>query len=81
MASAGDPLSNDPLKYERWAELFGEHGSWWFDVCRWRIGAEEAAYYERVNSGELNWNDNRNYALPIPQTQINADNIGQNPGY
>lgn len=81
MASTGDPLSNDPLKYERWAELFGEHGSWWFDVCRWRIGAEEAAYYERVNSGELNWNDNRNYALPIPQTQINADNIGQNPGY
>lgn len=34
---ASDPvLTSDPLKYERYAELFGE-GSWWFNVCRWKI--------------------------------------------
>jgi hypothetical protein len=39
-----DELANDPLKYERYVELFGE-GGWYFDVCRWGIGAQEAAYY------------------------------------
>jgi len=34
-SAIGDPvLGNNPLYYERWAELFNE-GHWWFDVCRW----------------------------------------------
>ncbi|HTB53056.1 MAG TPA: RagB/SusD family nutrient uptake outer membrane protein [Ferruginibacter sp.] len=37
-------LANNPLHYERYVELFGE-GGWWFDMCRWGIGANEAAYY------------------------------------
>ncbi|UAY51215.1 RagB/SusD family nutrient uptake outer membrane protein [Ferruginibacter albus] len=41
---ANDELANDPLKYERYVELFGE-GGWWFDVCRWGIGSQEATYY------------------------------------
>jgi len=41
---ANDELANDPLKYERYVELFGE-GGWWFDVCRWGIGQQEASYY------------------------------------
>ncbi len=40
-----DPLYNNPLRYERYVELFGE-GGWYFDVCRWGIGAQEAAYYK-----------------------------------
>lgn len=80
-ASAQDPLHNDPLKYERWVELFGEQGNWWFDVCRWKIGASEAAYYSEVATAPLVWND-RKYALPIPQDEINANQaIEQNPGY
>ena len=77
---AGDHLTSDPLKYERWAELFAE-GQWWFDVCRWKIGDKETAYYKRVKSGDLIWND-RKYAFPIPQTEIlNNPQIKQNPGY
>ena len=79
-AGAGDIIANDPLKYERWAEFFGE-GHWWFDVCRWKIGAQEQAYYKKVKSGALNWAD-RKYALPIPQDEINNNSkIKQNPGY
>ena len=45
-AAAGDPvLGNNPLYYERWAELFNE-GTWWTDICRWHLGASEAAYYQ-----------------------------------
>jgi starch-binding outer membrane protein, SusD/RagB family len=81
---AGDPLlSNNPLKYERWAELFGE-GHWWFDVCRWKIGAQEAAYYVQVKSGPIQWSDVRSYAQPIPITEINSNpklQGQQNPGY
>jgi len=78
---AGDPvLKNDPLKYERWAELFGE-GSWWMDVCRWRIGDREAAYYQKVRGGAIQWSDT-DYAQPIPQAEREANaKIGQNPGY
>ncbi len=80
-APVGDILHTDPLKYERWVELFGEQGNWWFDVCRWRIGASEAAYYEKVATAPLTWDD-RKYALPIPQLEINANsNMKQNPGY
>lgn len=77
---SGDHLANDPLKYERWAELFAE-GHWWFDVCRWRIGDKEAAYYQKVKSGNLIWND-RKYAFPIPQDEMLSNpKMVQNPGY
>ena len=77
---AGDHLANDPMKYERWAELFAE-GHWWFDVCRWRIGDKEAAYYKKVKSGDLTWND-RKYAFPIPQDEmLKNPKMEQNPGY
>lgn len=78
---APDPvLGNDPLKYERFTELFLE-GQWWFDIVRWRLGPAEAAYYQRVGSGPLQWND-RAYAMPIPESEINANaKMKQNPGY
>jgi len=73
-------LRNDPLRYERWAELFAE-GTWWFDVCRWKIGAGEAAYYISVGSGNLSWEDKK-YVLPIPLREINTNRLMvQNPGY
>lgn len=74
-------LGNDPLKYERWAELFGEF-NWWFDVCRWKIGAQEAAYYQKVRGGAIEWNDASDYAQPIPINELNANvNMKQNVGY
>ena len=73
-------LKNDPLKYERWAELFGE-GTWWFDVSRWKLGQNEASYYEKVTTGNLSWDDKK-YALPIPLREINTNTaITQNNGY
>ena len=79
--ASDDLLKNDPLKYERWAELFGE-SSWWYDVCRWKIGAKEAAYYQKVRGGTIQWNDATDYAQPIPINELNANvNMKQNPGY
>ena len=73
---AGDAaLKNDPLKYERWAELFGE-GTWWFDVSRWKLGASEAAYYEKVTTGTLTWADDK-YALPIPEYELNNNKLAK----
>lgn len=79
---ANDPvLSNNPLRYERWAELFGE-GQWWFDVCRWGIGASEAAYYQRMIVGDIQWSDAKSYKLPIPQNEINNNTaVTQSTGY
>jgi len=79
---ASDPiLQNDPLKYERWAEFFGEF-NWWFDVCRWKIGASEAAYYEKIRGGSIQWSDDSDYAQPIPIDELNANpSMAQNPGY
>ncbi len=80
-ASDHPVLKNDPLKYERWAELIGE-GGWWFDVCRWKMGAIEAAYYQKVRSGTIKWDDNRSYAQPIPVAEFETNpNMVQNPGY
>jgi starch-binding outer membrane protein, SusD/RagB family len=81
VTKAPDPaLSNDPLKYERWAELFGE-GTWWFDVNRWKLGQTEATYYQKLTVGNLTWDDTK-YALPIPLREINTNTvIAQNPGY
>ncbi|AQG78200.1 RagB/SusD family nutrient uptake outer membrane protein [Spirosoma montaniterrae] len=78
---ASDPvLGNNPLRYERWAELYGE-GQWWFDVRRWKIGPQEAAYYQSVRSGPIQF-DPTDYAQPIPQQEAEANAlIRQNPGY
>ncbi|SDM97468.1 RagB/SusD family nutrient uptake outer membrane protein [Siphonobacter aquaeclarae] len=73
-------LKNDPLKYERWAELFGE-GHWWFDVCRWKIGDKEAAYYQRIRGGTIQF-DATDYAQPIPINELTSNvKMKQNPGY
>jgi len=78
--SATDPLANDPLKYERWAELFAEC-NWWFDVRRFGLGAQEAAYYKKVMGGNLEWRETK-YAIPIPTTEMDANTkMVQNPGY
>lgn len=78
MAQPGDHLANDPLKYERWAELFAE-GQWWFDVRRWKIGAQESQYYGRTRAGNLSWSD-LGYVQPIPQVEMERNkNMVQNP--
>jgi starch-binding outer membrane protein, SusD/RagB family len=84
-AAAGDPvLGNNPLYYERWAELFNE-GSWWMDVCRWHLGTSEAAFYGAYNMGANALTFNKQcYAWPIPVMEINANSTvaaQQNPGY
>jgi len=81
---ASDPvLANNPLRYERYVELFNE-GHHWFDVRRWKIGAQEASYYVNVRGGTINWSDT-DYAQPIPTLEIEnnpaiTDN-DQNAGY
>ena len=82
--SAPDPvLGTNPLYYERWAELFNE-GSWWFDVCRWQIGASEATYYGTADNlgGPINFDPSKSYIWPIPQSEINSNAlIKQSTGY
>jgi hypothetical protein len=84
-AIADPVLGTNPLRYERWAELFHE-GHWWFDVCRWKLGPQEAAFYgtARNLSTPLTFNETKNYAWPIPLSEFNANaKIAgqQNPGY
>ncbi len=84
-SAINDPvLGNNPLYYERWAELFNE-GSWWFDVCRWKIGKSEAAYFGtavNLNGQPIAWDDSKSYVWPIPLSEINTNSkIKQNPGY
>lgn len=85
--AADDPvLGKNPLYYERWAELFNE-GHWWFDVCRWRLGPSEAAYYVtalNVGGVPFQFNENKSYSWPIPQEEFNSNSKiagQQNPGY
>ncbi len=76
-------LGNNPLYYERWAELFNE-GSWWFDVCRWQIGQSEAAYYGTADNlgGPINFDPSKSYVWPIPQSEINSNaKVKQSTGY
>jgi starch-binding outer membrane protein, SusD/RagB family len=81
-----DPvLGHNPLYYERWAELFNE-GHWWFDVCRWKIGDSEAAYFgSAINvNGSLAsmFTDSKSYVWPIPLNEINSNSkVKQNQGY
>lgn len=85
-ATANDPvLGHNPLYYERWAELFNE-GTWWFDVCRWKIGDSEAAFYgSALNATQpltATFSDSKSYTWPIPLSEINTNSkIVQNPGY
>ena len=76
-----DPLANDPLKYERWAELFAE-GQWWFDIRRWRIGPSEAEYYKTTSHGPITWKGDCSYVQPIPQLELERNhNMRQSEGY
>jgi starch-binding outer membrane protein, SusD/RagB family len=82
-SAAGDPvLGNNPLYYERYAELMGE-ANWWFDVCRWKIGDSEAAWYQKTFAGgPITWNDSKSYVWPIPTVEISNNKlIKQNPNY
>lgn len=78
-------LANNPLAYERFVELFAE-GHWWFDVCRWRIGQNEATYFGNLlpNNIPSQWDDGKSYSFPIPLSELNANSAmagQQNPGY
>ncbi|MDB5017314.1 MAG: outer membrane protein nutrient binding [Mucilaginibacter sp.] len=79
-----DPvLGHNPLYYERWAELFNE-GTWWFDVCRWKLGDSEAAYYKTAIGipSPLTFTDSKSYVWPIPLNEMNSNSQAkQNPGY
>ncbi|MET4082640.1 hypothetical protein ABIB40_002600 [Pedobacter sp. UYP30] len=82
-----DPvLGTNPLYYERWAELFNE-SDWWFDVCRWKLGKSEAAYYvTAINVGgqPFTFNEAKSYSWPIPTDEFNSNakiTGQQNPGY
>jgi hypothetical protein len=82
-AAAGDPvLGNNPLYYERWAELMNE-ANWWFDLCRWRIGDSEAAWYQKTFAGgAIRWNNAKSYVWPIPENEMaNNKKMIQNPNY
>jgi hypothetical protein len=84
-AIADPVLGTNPLRYERWAELFHE-GHWWFDVGRWRLGPQEATFYgtARNLSTPLTFNEAKSYSWPIPLTEFNANAMiagQQNPGY
>ena len=76
-----DPLAHDPLRYERWAELFGE-GQWWFDIRRYRNGDTEAAYYKETSHGPITWKGDCSYVQPIPQLELERNhNMKQSEGY
>ena len=77
-----DLLAGDPLKYERWAELFAE-GQWWYDIRRWEILENEMKVYKRTRYGSLVFQGERAYSQPIPQSEIEAYNgtLRQNYNY
>jgi hypothetical protein len=80
-ADNNDPLANDVLKYERWAELFAE-GQWWWDVRRWKIGPAEADYYKETRHGNITWKGDESYVQPIPQLELERnENMQQSTGY
>ncbi|MCQ2342468.1 MAG: RagB/SusD family nutrient uptake outer membrane protein [Paludibacteraceae bacterium] len=76
-----DPLANDVIRYERWAELFAE-GQWWLDVRRYQIGNQEANYYQSTRHGDITWKGDCSYVQPIPQLEIERnENMVQSQGY
>lgn len=76
---------NNPLRYERWAELQGEN-CWWFDIKRWKLAPQESAYYGFTTAlgtwSPITWND-RYYSWPFPQNEIATSNglVKQNKGF
>ncbi len=80
-ASTDKSLANNVIRYERWAELFAE-GQWWFDVRRYRIGPDEAAFYESTRHGNITWKGDCSYVQPIPQLELERNpNMQQSNGY
>lgn len=76
-----DPLAHNPLRYERWAELFAE-GQWWMDVRRYRIGSQEADYYIETSHGPITWKGDCSYVQPIPLLELERNhNMKQSAGY
>lgn len=77
-----DILAHDVIKYERWAELFGE-GQWWYDVRRYEILENEMKVYKETRYGKLQFLGERCYAQPIPLTEIERYNgkLQQNYNY
>lgn len=79
-------LNNNPLAYERYAEFFAE-GQWWFDVCRWRLGSNEASYYVTAlpNGTPIKTWEDKMYSYPIPSLEMSTNKkltvADQNPGY
>lgn len=82
-------LRNNPLAYERYAELFAE-GHWWFDVGRWGNSINSAAgglpYNSNFGTNEANyfgnllpqnvpsqWQTPKSYTYPIPQSEVSAN--------
>ncbi|MBD5338735.1 MAG: RagB/SusD family nutrient uptake outer membrane protein [Bacteroides sp.] len=85
MAARNNPqdlLANNPLRYERWAELFAE-GQWWYDIRRWEILENEMKVYKKTRYGNLTYIGERGYAQPIPKSEIEAynGNLPQNYNY
>lgn len=83
MAAAGnaaDILANDVIKYERWAELFAE-GQWWYDVRRYEILENEVKVYPTSTYGNAKYIGERQYAQPIPLTEIERYNGGLKQNY
>jgi hypothetical protein len=85
-APASDQVcGNNPLLYERWAELQGEN-SWFFDIKRLKLGPKESAYYGHTTAkgtwSPIVWND-RYYSWPLPQNEIATSNglVEQNTGF
>lgn len=85
-ADATDFLANDPLKYELWAELFGEM-KWWDYIRYYKIGSEEASYHVLChgpgNTGITNCVfPDKQYAQPIPTSEMEYNpNMKQTPGW
>lgn len=86
-APTGDHLANNPLLYERWAEMFGEM-RWWEDVRRLNIGQQEADFYQTVSGPgsaktKITWRDTH-YAMPVPVLEFETNThpgMVQTPGY
>lgn len=82
LGNSQDLLGHDVIKYERWAELFGE-GQWWFDIRRYEILENEAKVYPTSTYGNATYLGERCYAQPIPLTEIERynGNLQQNYNY
>ncbi len=64
----------DSIREERFRELFAE-GHRWYDLQRWRIAAEDLAMYQRVRSGNILFEPPKSYYLPIPQLELEANQL------